>query len=136
MPKLVEMTRFKSELPLKELKTLRDHFKKQGSAMPAFNYFFSIDKNGDVVSGKFDGSNNNQLIFFDSYINNIFNKYKWYPAFYSNTKEKLRTAVNMSIYDHKGDIFKVSIRLMYLLDKEKIEDIVFEKNLIYEIEIN
>lgn len=137
MPKLVDMKKFKGELPLDELKILRSSAKEYGYVTPVLNYFFSIDKNGNVVNGKFDSSNNKRVDFFNFYVNNTFSTYKWYPAFYSDTKEKLRVTAKMSIYDNQEEnVFEVSIRLVYLPDKEKIEDILLEKNLIYRFKIH
>jgi len=65
------------------------------------------------------------------YFKNIFTTYKWHPAYYSNTNERLTASVEMSIYSPKqNDIFEISFRLIYLPDKENIQDIVGENNLI------
>lgn len=137
MPKLLDVKRFKKELPLTRLKALQCDFKQKGIVTPGIDYVFIIDTVGNVVDGKFYDSNDKELEFFDVYVHHIFDTYKWSPAIYTNTAEKVKAAVKLSIYqDWDTNVFEVSIRLIYLPDREKIQDILDEKNLIYKFEIH
>lgn len=136
MPKLKELGRFKNELPLTNLKNIRDTAEEKGTLLPILVYNFRIDKDGNVASSRIIGSNNKRESIFNSYIINTFNNYKWYPAAYSNTREQLVAIATMQIYeDTVRDVFEVSIRLNYLPEKENFEDILFEKNLICKFKI-
>lgn len=131
MPKLVDRQKIKSEFPINELKKMQMDAKEHGYAMSPLNYSFKIDKTGNILDGRINVSNNKPGDTVNSYFKNKFITYKWYPAYYSHTNERLTALVEMSIYSPKqNDIFEVSFRLIYLPDKENIQDIVSEKNLI------
>src|SRR5215217_3414122 len=130
MPKLVDQKKVKSELPINELKGMLKDAKGHGYAMSPLNYSFKIDKMGNIQNGRLDVSSNKPVKSVDSYFKKIFTAYKWYPAYYSNTNERLTALVEMSIYSPKqNDSFEVSFRLIYLPDKENIQDVESEKNL-------
>nr|WP_068892564.1 hypothetical protein [Pedobacter panaciterrae] len=136
MPKPVDQNKIKSEFPINELKKAQVYAKQHGYAMSPLNYRFEIDKTGNILDGRFDASNNKPGDPVNLYFNNIFPTYKWHPAYYSHTNERLSALVEMSIYSLKqNDIFEVSFRLIYLPDKENIQDILSEKNLIYKFKI-
>lgn len=136
MPKLVDQNKIKSEFPINELKKMQMYAKQHGYAMSPLNYRFKIDKTGNVLDGMFDLSNNKPGDPVSLYFKNIFPSYKWHSAHYSHTNERLSALVEMSVYslNHK-DTFEVSFRLIYLLDKENIQDILSEKNLICKFKI-
>lgn len=122
----------KIELTITKLKDILKDGKEHGYAMSPLNYSFEIDKTGNIHNARFDVSSNKLRDPVDSYFKNIFTTYKWYPAYYSNTNERLTALVEMSIYSPKqNDMFEVSFRLIYLPEKENIQDIELEKNLIY-----
>lgn len=136
MPKLLDQKKIKSEFPINELKNAQMYAKEHGYAMSPLNYRFKIDKTGNILDGRFDISNNKPGDPVTSYFNNIFLTYKWHPAYYSHTNERLSALVEMSVYSLKqNEIFEVSFRLIYLPDKENIQDILSEKNLIYKFKI-
>jgi len=136
MPKLKEPERFKNELPLTNLKNIRDAAEEKGTLLPVLDYNFRIDKDGNVASSKIKRSNNKREALLNSYIINTFNNYKWYPAAYSNKREQLVSIATMRIYeDTVRDVFELSIRLNYLPEKENFEDILFEKDLIFKFKI-
>jgi len=64
MPRLVDEKKFKDELPLDELKTFRFFGIKNGSVSPILKYTFSIDKDGNVVKGKFNGTDDKRKLYF------------------------------------------------------------------------
>jgi len=136
MPTLIDVKKFKNELPLTGLNSLRKNAKKQGFLTPGLNYFFIIDTNGHVVHDKLSTQDAFRYKFFETYIKEKFIMYQWYPAFYSNTKEKLTTSVGLSIYEIPGThIFSITIKLFGLINKEKLDDVQDERNLIYKFKI-
>ena len=137
MPKLVDFKKFKNEIPIDSLKSLSDYANRKGYGMPLLIYHFSIDTAGNVVNGKWGKEYNNFTNFFKSYINKVFNTYKWLPANYDKKKkEMLRSVAYFSITeDDNRRFFEVSIRLTYLPNKERVQDILEEKNLIYHFKI-
>lgn len=131
MPRLIEFENFKNELPVVDLKS----FRVKARTDQLFNYFFTIDKNGNVIDGKFDQSADVNFNFLRSYVTNTFNHYKWRPAYYDvKEREELKSVLKLSIYDNPDKkILNISIRLMYLPGKEKLDNIFEQRNLIYKI---
>lgn len=129
MPELVNAGKFKHELPIDNLKNLRSIVK----TAQLFNYFFVVDKDGNVAEGRYDWPKDTDSTFLVSYIETVFNKYKWRPAYYRFDKGvKLKSVLKLSIYNSPNNPFyDISIRLVHLSEKEKVEDIFEEKNLIY-----
>ena len=137
MPKLLDFEKFKSQIPINELKSFRSYAKVEQRMTPLLNYYFNIDTSGNIVEGKIDESYEKDLSFFKAYIRDVFNTYRWRPAFYTNSeKEKIKASLKMSIYDNPNShMFEVTVRLVYLPEKEKIGDTYFLANLIYKFKI-
>lgn len=135
MPILLDLKRFKSELPFKELRILKLKARQEQILMPNLSYSFIINQKGDVVNGKYNDKNWIEDFFsLKEYYHNVFEKYKWKPAVYKNTEEILSVMAEMNIYDNpERNRFELSIRLIYLVDKEKdkLDEINDQKNLIY-----
>ncbi len=52
MPSLLDMKRFRSDLPLVQLRDIRSKAKEDEILTPNLTYSFIINENGDVISGK------------------------------------------------------------------------------------
>ena len=139
MPRLIDYSKFRKEIPLDSLKSLSSYAKSQGYVMPVLEYFFTIDTSGNVVNGNDKKKGDRSPVFFKSYIGNTFNNYKWFPAFYNGKKiERLNAVAKLTIWEnYDTHFFEVIIRLSHLPEKEKgkMDDIMFDKNLIYRFKI-
>lgn len=137
MPKFVDLKKFKNQIPIAELNSFRSYAKAEKRLTPLLNYHFTIDQDGNIRDGKFDNPHADRSSFFITYIENVFNTYKWHPAFYTGNKQhKLRSMVKMSIYDNSDkNVFEITFRLSHLPDKERVQDILDERNLIYRFKI-
>jgi len=54
MPELIDFDRFKANLPISGFDSLREHSKKQRYLTPLLQYYFSIDKNGNIIGDTID----------------------------------------------------------------------------------
>lgn len=139
MPKLIDYRKFKLELPTDSLELLRRYMQSRGHKFPPFiEYCFTIDTLGNVVNGQLIGPYEGPTKFFESYIENIFNNYKWQPALYGIKKlEKIRVnAIIMMTCDYQSPIFEVLIKLVNLPDKKPVDRYIpGEKDIIYKTRI-
>ena len=127
-PRMVDNKKFRSEFPIEELRPLRH---EDGSPQ-LFTYYFVVDSSGKVVPGKIDFEPDPNFGILKKYVESTFNKYDWIPAYDNkNRSEKIRCVVKLSIYDDaEKHVYKVSIRLIYLPGREKMDDLFNEKSLI------
>lgn len=131
MPKLIDYRKFKVELPTDSLKLLRAYMKSQGHKFPPLlEYAFTIDTLGNVVNGQLIGPYDGPTKFFESYVENIFNNYKWRPTLYGNKKLRIKATMMMTI-DYQRHICEVLIKLVELPDIISEKYISGEKDIIY-----
>ena len=131
MPRLTQFKRFKEQIPTNDLKNSRNGTDR------LFTYFFVVDTSGNVVDGRFPDAKQDSSGFLKTYLKNVFDKCHWTSAYYNYGKrEKLQSVLKLAVYDNpQNKEFDISIRLVYLPEKEKLGDIFEERNLVYRFKI-
>ncbi|KLT65394.1 hypothetical protein [Pedobacter sp. BMA] len=132
MPSLMDKERFVNELPVLEYVSVKPKYDKMGYILPSLSYIFVIDKEGKISSGKISSQSDSSLSFFNTYIKNVFNHYKWKPAYYnSDRSKKLSSTVQLTIYNHsESNRVNATFRLFYLPEIELPQDVQLQKNFI------
>lgn len=132
MPSLMEKEKFVNELPVLEYVSVKPEYDKMGYILPSLSYIFVIDKEGKISSGKISSQPDSSLSFFSTYIKNVFNHYKWKPAYYNNDKsKKLSSTVELTIYNHsESNRVDATFRLFFLPEVELPQDVQLQRNFI------